>query len=186
MNNEDKKNWLENQIKARLDLLERKEKGELPDLVVPTSLAKCQVWENPDYDINKIGSSSSFVSTHKKHGNRIKKISKLIADLNKKKKSKPTSSSHKIAQLSREKENLEDILTQTSNQFVQYSHECARLQGEVVLLKSIEAGLLEEIEELKAELDQSRSESISLRKKIIQLQGGTGGKIANIDFGLSD
>ncbi|MET0014354.1 MAG: hypothetical protein ABW088_11930 [Sedimenticola sp.] len=186
MSNADRKQWLENQINLRFDLLEQKCKGGLPELRVPKSLTKCRLWENGEFGIEKIGSPSSFVTTHEEHGKKIKKISKLLSQLSRPRKPKVKPAAKKNTELSAENTKLTKLLKNTSNQFVQYSHELKRLKDEVVLLKSREVGLVEEIEELKAELLQSKSESMALRKQLIQYQEGNTNKVTRIDFSNGD
>ena len=139
--NEDKAKKLAEQIDLRLIVLNEKIKGEYPELDIPTSLTKIRNWIDDELGIEKIGSPSSFVTSHQEHGCKIAKIAKCLEILKKQKKSPKKPREQKLTELKARNKELNESLTNAANKYVQYSQETKRLKEELLLSKSkVEAG----------------------------------------------
>lgn len=183
MSNAEKAKWLAEQIDLRFLILNEKVKGEHADLDVPISLTKVREWVHEELGIERIGSPSSFVTSHKDHGRKVVKIAKCLDTLKCQTKPPKKTKEQKLTELKAKNKELNESLTNAANQFVQYSQEIKRLREEKVLIKSKEEGLVEELDEVKNELQVSRDEIILLRKKLAQYDGSKVSKVTKVTFG---
>jgi hypothetical protein len=181
--NEEKAKFLADQIDLRLSILRKKVKGEHAELDVPISLTKIREWVHEELGIERIGSPSSFVTSHKEHGRKVIKIAKCLDTLKRQTKLPKKPKEQKLTELKAKNKELNESLTNTANQFVQYSQEGKRLREELVLSKSKEEGLIEELDEVKNELQVSRDEIILLSKKLAQYDGSKVSKVTTVNFG---
>jgi len=184
MDNTRRQQNLKEQIELRIELLEKKIRGELADDVsIPISLTKLRLWQNEKYGVEKIGSPSSFVTTHQEHGQKVRKIQKLLGQIRAPKKPTTKPVSKKLSEVTQENLRLKSLLQSTANQYVQYSKELERLKESAVLNNAMETGLEKELEEVKAELAGSKEEIARLRKKLLKHEQGPSSKVAKVDFG---
>jgi predicted nucleic acid-binding Zn-ribbon protein len=181
--NEEKAKFLADQIDLRLSILNKKVKGEHADLDVPISLTKIREWVHGELGIQRIGSPSSFVTSHKEHGRKVVKIAKCLDTLKRQTKPPKKPKEQKLTELKAKNKELNESLTNSANKFVKYSQEIKRLREDKVLIKSKEEGLVEELDEVKNELQVSRDEIILLRKKLAQYDGNKVSKVTKVTFG---
>jgi chromosome segregation ATPase len=181
--NEEKAKFLADQIDLRLSILRKKVKGEHAELDVPISLTKIREWVHEELGIERIGSPSSFVTSHKEHGRKVIKIAKCLDTLKRQTKLPKKPKEQKLTELKAKNKELNESLTNVANKFVQYSQEIKRLREEKVLIKSKEEGLIEELDEVKNELQVSRDEIILLSKKLAQYDGSKVSKVTTVNFG---
>ena len=182
-NNEDKAKKLGEQIELRLRILNEKVIGEHPELEIPTSLTKMRNWVCYELGIEKIGSPSSFVTSHKEHGRKVKKIANCLEILKKQKKPPKRPREQKLTELKAKNRELNESLTNAANQYVQYSQETKRLKEELILSNSKVEGLTEELDETLSELQIARDEIIVLRKKLAQYEDRKASKVTKVEFG---
>ena len=182
-NNEDKAKKLGEQIELRLRILNEKVIGEHPELEIPTSLTKMRNWVCYELGIEKIGSPSSFVTSHKEHGRKVKKIANCLETLKKQKKPLKKPREQKLTELKAKNRELNESLTNAANQYVQYSQETKRLKEELILSNSKVEGLTEELDETLSELQIARDEIIVLRKKLAQYEDRKASKVTKVEFG---
>lgn len=83
LTNAEKTRLLSEQIDRRIELLNNWIDNGLPDGIVVHKLAHVRKLSLPEFDIKPIGSAGSFVTTHPKVGDRVKKIGTLLVTLNK-------------------------------------------------------------------------------------------------------
>jgi uncharacterized coiled-coil DUF342 family protein len=181
--NEEKAKFLADQIDLRLSILRKKVKGEHAELDVPISLTKIREWVHEELGIERIGSPSSFVTSHKEHGRKVIKIAKCLDTLKRQTKLPKKPKEQKLTELKAKNKELNESFTNVANKFVQYSQEIKRLREEKVLIKSKEEGLIEELDEVKNELQVSRDEIILLSKKLAQYDGSKVSKVTTVNFG---
>ena len=75
---------LERQVALRLKTLEAWRRNEVPQgYSVPKSLNQVRQWDDETLGIRKIGSPSSFTTTHRTHGRTVERIAKLLQELRK-------------------------------------------------------------------------------------------------------
>lgn len=188
MSNIDRQKILTDQINLRITLLEKAKKGG-QDFTVPTSLTKLREWELPEYGVFKIGSPSSFVTTHAIHGKKIKKLNNLLNFLksknNSKRKNKPVSK--QLASAKKEINKLKGNISGAANQFVMYVSEIKSLKEDAALYEGIKTGLTDELEDLKDELKQLKKNMLKLENENIKLKTKTSkGKVTKVDFKRGD
>jgi chromosome segregation ATPase len=181
--NTEKSKWLTEQINLRLTILSEKVKGMHSELDSPQSLTKVREWVNERLGVERIGSPSSFVMSHKEHGRSVEKIAKCLESLKRQKKTPKKPKEQKLTELNAKNKELNESLTNTANQFVRYSQEIKRLKEELVLSKSKSEGLDEELKEVNSELQITRDEIISLNKKLAQYENRRTSKVTSVDFG---
>lgn len=181
--NEDKAKKLAEQIELRLRVLNEKVTGEHTELEIPTSLTKVRNWVCDELGIEKIGSPSSFVTSHQEHGRKIAKIAKCLEILKKQKKSPKKPREQKLTELKARNKELNESLINAANKYVQYSQETKRLKEELLLSKSKVEGLTEELDETTGELKITRDEIIFLRKKLAQYEANKASKVTKVEFG---
>jgi len=186
VNNAEKARWLADQIELRLRILSEKIEGQHSDLAIPPSLTKVREWVNEELCIERISSPSSFVTTHQEHGRKIEKIAKHLNTIKRLKKPPKKPRQKKLTEFQRKNKELNESLTNAANQFVQYSQEAKRLREELLLSKSKEEGLIEELDEVKRELQIARDEIIQLRKKLGQYEVRKTSKVTRVEFGRGD
>ena len=79
MNNRERGDRVRHQIQLRLDTLRGWSSNGVPSgQEIPRSLNRVRLWEDPDLGISKIGSPSSFTTTHPEHGASIEEIASLL------------------------------------------------------------------------------------------------------------
>lgn len=186
LSNEVKAKNLCEQIDRRLSLLQGKLDGKYSELVIPKSLTKLRLWEHANYGIEKIGSPSSFVTSHQEHGRKIAKIAECLSLINKLAKRPKKPREQKLTEVMRQNNQLHESLQNTANQFVKYKTEIDRLNEEKLLLQSKVEGLVEQLKEKSEELLAARDEMISLRKTLVA--GGSDGlsNVTQINFGKNN
>ena len=184
--NEVKAKNLSEQIDRRLSLLQGKLNGEYSDLVIPKSLTKLRLWEHADCGIEKIGSPSSFVTSHQEHGRKIAKIAECLSLINKLAKRPNKSKEQKLTEVIRQNNQLHESLQNTVNQFVKYKTEIDRLNEEKLLLQSKVAGLVEQLNEKNEELLAARDEMISLRKALVVVSRDGLSNVTQVNFGKNN
>ncbi len=180
--NEDKAKKLAEQIELRLRVLNEKIIGAHTELEIPTSLTKVRNWVCDELGIEKIGSPSSFVTSHKEHGRKVKKIANCLETLKKQKKLPKKPKEQKLTELKAKNKELNESLTNAANQYVQYSQETKRLKEELILINSKVEGLTEELDETLSELQIARDEIILLRKKLAQYENRKASKVTKVEF----
>ncbi|MGY5796180.1 hypothetical protein [Rheinheimera faecalis] len=173
---------LADQIELRLQILGKKVNGELLDLKVPNSLTKIREWVHEGLGIQRIGSPSSFVMTHKEHGRTVKKIAECLDKLRLQAKFPKKPKEQKLLELTVKNSELNQSLMKAANQFVQFSYESKRLSEELVLSRSTEQGLREELNEVKNELQSARDKIILLSRKLAQYEDPKESKVTTGDF----
>ena len=171
------------QIDRRLSLLQGKLNGEYSDLVIPKSLTKLRLWEHADYGIEKIGSPSSFVTSHQEHGRKIAKIAECLSLINKLAKHPKKSREQKLTEVIRQNNQLHQSLQNTANQFVKYKTEIDLLNEEKLLLQSKVEGLVEQLKEKSEELLAARKELISLQKALVAGGIAAHSNVTQVNFG---
>lgn len=182
MSNEDKKRQLEEQINLRIDLLEKAIDGKLDGIDVPSKLTSMREWEDIGLGVKRIGSPGSFVTTHKVYGRKINKIKKLQSELFKPSRPKAKSVTQRYQDAAKENTRLKKLLQVTTNQFVQYRGDIKKLKEDMVLSKSIESGLREQIKELETEIDEANADLNKLRKRLMKLETSSKSKVTKVDF----
>ncbi|HCU67010.1 MAG TPA: hypothetical protein DF774_14740 [Rheinheimera sp.] len=183
LSNQVKAKNLSEQIDRRLSLLQGKLNGDHSELVVPKSLTKLRLWEHPDYGIEKIGSPSSFVTSHQEHGRKIAKIAECLSLINKLAKRPKKPREQKLTEVIRQNNQLHESLQNTANQFVKYKTEIDRLNEEKLLLQSKVEGLVEQLKEKSEELLAARDEMISLRKALVVDGIAAHSNVTQVNFG---
>ena len=181
--NAEKAKKLTEQIELRLKVLNEKVKGEHTELEVPISLTKIRNWVDEQLGIEKIGSPSSFVTSHQEHGRKVTKIANCLEVLKKQKKPSKKPKEQKLTELKTKNKELNESLTNTANQYVKYSQETKRLQEELLLCNSKLEGLEEELVETKGELKVARDEVILLNKKLAKRAGSKASPVTKVQFG---
>jgi hypothetical protein len=181
--NTEKAKWLTEQIELRFKILVNKIKGEHPELVVPASLTKVREWVHDEFGIERIGSPSSFVTSHQEHGRKVRKIAKCLEALKNQKKPPKKPTEKKLTKLKAKNKELNESLTNAANKYVQYSQESKRLREELLLSNSKVDGLTEELDEIKGELQIARDEIILLHKKLAQYEDRKASKVTKVEFG---
>ena len=158
MNNTKRAGALRQQIQVRLEILERWRNEGVPEgYKVPNSLNKVRTWEDTSLGIQRIGSPSSFTTSHSKYGGQVKKIAKFLEELNRPKKNKPRkSSSTQLLLQEREKlEHCEKALIKAANQYAIISVNLKDTQQKLdITTQSLEAAD-GEIKDLKSQLAKS-------------------------------
>ncbi|MBL7003011.1 MAG: hypothetical protein ISR69_03155 [Gammaproteobacteria bacterium] len=186
--NQDKIDWLEEQIVRRIAVAQEKLAGKHEGVNVPTSLRQNRTWENEELGIEQIGSAGSFTTTHKTHGKAVKKLNDELIKLSQpaKKKYKPLSET--VVELTIKNEALNDKLTKTANQFVAWQTEVDELRDMFQIAESSEQGLIESKRELQKELDEKDQIIKNLRLELIaernkRNDSSHDSKITKVDFG---
>ncbi|MET0035987.1 MAG: hypothetical protein ABW097_08795 [Candidatus Thiodiazotropha lotti] len=184
MSNLDRQAKLGEQIDIRIAVLEDMEKGLRSSDSCPTSLTKVREWEDCELSIERIGSPSSFVKTHRAYGKKIQRIESLIKRIRKPSTRKKPSKSAAASKARREKKEAIDSLSAAANQFVMLSEKIKQLESDLVLKGATDAGYQQEIEELNERLEKVQEENRLLRKEIARLNMKlSGSKITKIGFG---
>jgi chromosome segregation ATPase len=174
---------LSEQIDRRLSLLQGKLNGEYSELIIPKSLTKLRLWEHAQYGIEKIGSPSSFVTSHPEHGRKIEKIAECLNLIQKQAKRPKKPNEQKLAEVNRQNNTLNESLQNCANQFVKYKTEIDLLKEENLLMQSKADSLLEQLKEKSAELLTARDEIISLRKALAAGSGAVLSNVTQVNFG---
>ena len=82
VNNLKRQALVHDQIELRLRVLEAWLDNGAPDgQRVPASLNQVRIWQDPSLGIVQIGSSASFTTTHRVHGELVTRISQVLRDL---------------------------------------------------------------------------------------------------------
>ena len=85
MNNLERREHVHRQLERRREVLAEWAKigvSSLPEgSSVPGSLNQVRLWENPRLGISRIGSPSSFTTTHRVHGAVVRDIDRLLGEL---------------------------------------------------------------------------------------------------------
>lgn len=180
--NEEKAKFLADQIDLRLSILRKKVKGEHAELDVPISLTKVREWIHEELGIERIGSPSSFVTSHKGHGRKVIKIAKCLDTIKRQTKPPKKPKEQKLTELKAKNKELNESLTNVANQFVKYSQKIKQLREELILSNSKVEGLIEELDEVKNEFQFSRDEVILLSKKLARYDGSKVSKVTTVNF----
>ncbi len=183
VSNEDKAKKLAEQIELRLRVLNEKTKGKHTKLEIPNSLTKLRKWTCDELGIEKIGSPSSFVTSHKEHGRKVKKIANCLEILKKQKKPPKRPREQKLTELKARNKELNESLTNAANQYVQYSQETKRLKEQLILSNSKVEALTEHLDETLSELQIARDEIILLRERLVHYEDRKGSKVTKVEFG---
>jgi chromosome segregation ATPase len=182
--NKEKIRWLEDQIKVRISLSQEKLSGKHVGLDVPTSLRQNRIWENADYGVERIGSPSSFKTTHKKHGKYVKQLNALLVKLRGPTKRKYKPLRETVEQLTYENESLKDNLVKTANQFVEWQSELDDMRDMLQITQSSEQGLIESKEGLQQALKEKDEIIKRLRMELVQARNADAtSTITEVDFG---
>lgn len=81
--NPQKKEWLQNQLTARIIFLRYLIDSDATSISpMPSKLAHVRLLDIKDRGIERIGSTSSFVKTHPIYGDKVSKIQELLSELN--------------------------------------------------------------------------------------------------------
>jgi len=183
-NNQEKEQWLENQIAIRISIAQEKLVGKHNAIAVPTSLRTNRVWEDEGLGVEKIGSPTSFTSTHETHGKSIKRLNTLLIKLK-----EPTKRNYKplretVENLKNENIELNDRLTKTANQFIAWQSELDEMRDMLQITQSSEQGLIESKREQTEELKEKEEIIKNLRKELVDLRNsGRKSNITEVDFG---
>jgi len=174
---------LSEQIERRLSILQEKLEGKHSELGIPKSLTKLRLWEHSELGIEKIGSPSSFVTSHPEHGRKIEKIAECLNLISKQAKRPKKPNEQKLAEVNRQNKSLNESLQNCANQFVKYKSEIDLLKEENFLIKSKTHSLLEQLKEKSAELLAARDEIVALRKALATGSSAVISNVTQVNFG---
>ena len=155
MSNSKRARALSQQIQARLNLLEHWQDEGIPeDYKVPDSLNKVRIWENASLGIQQIGSPSSFTKSHSKYGGQVKKIAKILEELNRPKKNKPrkTSSTQLLHQEREKLGHYKKALVAAANQYAVVTVNLKETQRDLRIARQSLELADDEIKQLKSHL----------------------------------
>ena len=160
MNNTNRAGALRQQIQVRLEMLERWRDEGIPEgYKVPVSLNKVRTWEDASLGIQKIGSPSSFTTSHSRYGGQVKKIAKILEALNrpKKKKHRKTSSTQLLRQEREKLGHYEKALVEAANQYADITVNLKDTQRDLRIATQSREAADAEIKELKSQLAKAES-----------------------------
>ena len=160
MNNTKRAGALRQQIQVRLEILERWRDEGIPEgYKVPNSLNKVRSWEDASLGIQRIGSPSSFTTSHSKYGGQVKKIAKILEELNRSKQKKPRkSSSTQLLHQEREKlAHYEKALVAAANQYAEITVNLKETQRALRIARQSLESADDEIKQLKSQLAKAES-----------------------------
>ena len=160
MNNTKRAGALRQQIQVRLEILERWRDEGIPERYnVPNSLNKVRTWEDASLGIQRIGSPSSFTTSHSKYGGQVKKIAKILEELNRSKKKKPRKNSS-TQLLHQEREKLghnKKALVEAANQHAVITANLEEAQRDLRIARQSLKSADDEIKQLKSQLARAES-----------------------------
>ena len=160
MNNTKRAGALRQQIQVRLEILGRWRDNGIPEgYKVPDSLNKVRIWEDDSLGIQRIGSPSSFTTSHSKYGGQVKKIAKIREELNRSKKKKPRkNSSTQLLHQEREKlGHYEKALVEAANQYAVITVNLKEAQRDLRIDRQSLESAKNEIRELMFQLARAES-----------------------------
>ena len=160
MNNTKRAGALRQKFLVRLEILERWRDEGIPEgYNVPNSLNKVRNWEDASLGIQRIGSSSSFTTSHSKYGGQVKKIAKILEKLNRPKKEKPRkNSSTQLLHQKREKlGHYEKALVEAANQYAVVTVNLKEAQRDLRIARQSLESADDEIKQLKSQLARAES-----------------------------
>ena len=163
MNNFARREHIRRQLERRRDVLAEWAKvgvSSLPDgTSVPVSLNQVRQWEDARRGIRRIGSASSFTTTHRVHGALVRDIDRLLRELAEQRAAQLKRKKTRGAKPARRLALLESSLSGAANRYAILSAELhdTRVQLRVadqsaVAFKSENSELRSEVRRLKAEL----------------------------------
>ena len=160
MSNTKRAQTLSQQIQARFSLLEHWRDEGIPEgYKVPSSLNKVRTWEDASLGIQRIGSPSSFTTNHPKYGGRVKKIAKILEELNRPKKKKPRKNSN-TQLLHQEREKLghyKKALVKAANQYAEVTVNLKEAQRALRITRQSLESADDEIRQFKSQLARTES-----------------------------
>ena len=160
MNNTNRAGALRQKFLVRLEILERWRDEGIPEgYNVPNSLNKVRNWEDASLGIPRIGSPSSFTTSHSKYGGQVKKIAKILEELNRSKKKKPRkNSSTQLLHQEREKlGHYEKALVEAANQYAVVTVNLKEAQRDLRIARQSLESADDEIKQLKSQLARAES-----------------------------
>lgn len=179
MDNKERAAKISLQIEKRLEVLSSWVADGVPEgYQRPTSLNKVREWSDKELGIEKIGSPSSFTTSHKVYGHLVIKISNALNKLNTPAKKKPpTNPVKQLQKLRGDHAEYEKSLTNAANQYTsmrvdldkyQLLYRVARQSQEDAQHELLEAE--NTVRELKAELVRERAKSGNKKATSIALR----------------
>ena len=158
MNNTNRAGALRQKIQVRLEILERWRDEGIPEgYTVPISLNKVRTWEDASLGIQRIGSPSSFTTSHPKYGGLVKKIAEVLEVSNrpKKKKSRKSSSTQLLHQEREKLGHYEKALVEAANQYTEITVSLKDTQRALRIARQSLEAADDEIKKLKSQLAKS-------------------------------
>ena len=160
MSNAKRARVLSQQIQTRVKILQRWRDEGIPEgYKLPISLNKVRCWEDTSLAIQKIGSPSSFTTSHPKYGGQVKKIAQLLIELNRTKKKKSRKTSNKSLFL-QEREKLihyEKALVESANQYAEIAVHLEESQRDLRVTRQNLESADNEIRKFKSQLAKAES-----------------------------
>ena len=171
MNNLERQAHVRRQLERRRDVLaEWAEIGfaSLPEgTSVPLSLNQVRVWEDVRLGISRIGSASSFTTTHPVHGAVLRDIDRLLRELAGQRAAQVKRKKTPAAERKRRLAVLETSLSGAANRYVVLSVELDETKRQlrvaeqsVAAFKLVNSELRAEVRKLKVELARRSASSI--------------------------
>ena len=171
MNNLDRREHIQRQLERRREVLAGwAELGDssLPDgTSVPVSLNQVRLWDDPRLGISRIGSPSSFTTTHRVHGAVVRDIDRLLGELAGQRAAPVTRKKTRLAKRHCRLAVLESSLSGAANRYAVLSEELheTKLQLRVAeqsvgAFKHENSELRSELRNLKVELARRSASSI--------------------------
>ena len=159
VNNLERLALVQEQIQLRLRVLEAWLNNGTPDgQNVPASLNQVRMWEDPSLGLVKIGSSASFTTTHRLHGELVNQISQVLRELAAQRSHPPLGKKKSAAQHRRELAANKRMLAAAANQYAAMSVELEEVRLNLRITKQSLDSVRSEHAQLRVENRQLRSE----------------------------
>lgn len=181
LSNQDKRGILEAQIAVRMEVLRKWLSEGAPKNGVPTRLAQVRRWTDETLGIKRIGSSSSFVKTHERHGAHVKEIEELLKQLHQKRRPEATSVTTRNRKQRMVISHMKRAMVNAANQHVMVSIKLEACEKELRLAS-------QETENLRKLLGDQRESNRELRKEMSKLTASDSadGKVKHLTFPRRD
>lgn len=185
MNNREKAAKTKAQIEKRLEILSLWNVEGVPEgYSLPKSLTKAKLWSDLELGIEKIGSNSSFVKTHRKYGKSVCDIEKKLDALNASIIKKPKSDREKQLRILRSRNaGYEESLMLAANQYAALRIQRDEYYKLYRVARQSQEDAQAELAEAEKTISELRSELLIERAKRSRKSGGN---VTSVDFRGSD